>query len=645
MSLVPLLRSAALSLLCYCCLLSPCVSVLVSAAHIQVPIAASGHVFVVNATVGTPPQPFSLLLSPSSPHTWVPQDDITPCSNNFDLLSGFTSSDGSSGSACGWGAFTRSASSTNGKVDQVFVNFVVGYTDTINVSGENMTDTLTVGDVKVEDFSLGIVSSVSNNQYIGMLGLGNDGATLYPRASSRYRPNLIDNLFSSGQIATQAYSIWLDNPEGTSGALLLGAIDKSRYQGDLTRLKTIQPYDIWPSAFAVSLNGVEVSGGKEAFKYEGDPVVVTVNPAESYSYLPDALADSIFAATGATWDDTLKLATIPCDAASKTSSLSKTALKLQLQGPDGPVLDVRIGDLVVPQVVTRWEIAWNSQDSLSKNTCIFGIQKKTFLGTSNSNPEFNLGSSLLRRTYMVFDNVNKDIAVAPVSASAKSAAANIVEFSAAGARIPSSKLYCIPSPDQPSSCVEDPDSDTNSDPSSSSSGTSSSSSSDDASSNKKAIVIGVVVPLVLLAILVPLGYYLFLRRRKQKREAQAASLREAQWERARVAHVNNSRSDGSMLDDGEPDNFAEDEFGVKVTVSVSSKVSVMRQTPTPSPIRPDFGLGLPGGFSSSSSITPITEEKDSGLKEKKSQYWGDAVLRAGGGGVSDGNLSARSVSR
>ncbi|KAK4213922.1 putative aspartic protease [Rhypophila decipiens] len=633
MSLVLSLRSAALSFLC-CCLLSPFAGCLASAAsHIQVPLSASGHVFLVNVTVGTPPQPLSLLLSPSSPHTWLPQSDAMPCTNNFDTLAGSVqASDDSAGSACGWGVFNPSTSSTNRMAEGVFVDFSIAYSDTMTVGGLNMTDTLTLGDAKLDALPMGIVTSVSNNQYIGMMGLNNDASTLYPRPSSRYRPNLIDQLVSSGKITTQAYSVWLDDPEGRSGALLLGAIDKSRYQGDLARLKTIQPYDIFPSAFAVSLNGVEVSGGKENFKYGGAPVAVTVNPAETFSFLPDALADSIITAAGATWDPTLKLATIPCDAASKTSTLKQISLKLQLQGPGGPALDVRMSDLVVSQRVTKWQIAMALLE-LDKNVCLFGIQKKTFLGSSNSNPQFNLGSSLLRRTYMVFDNVNKDIALAPVSPSARSAEANIIPFAKAGARIPSSKLYCIPDENESSSCLEESESDSDSDPASSGEGVSSTT-SESSPSDKKAIIIGVVVPLVLLAILAPLGYLFFVRRRKRNRQRQAEALREA--------HM--------LHDDDEPDNFAEDEFGVKVTVSVSSKVSMMKQTPSPSPIRPDFGLGLPGGFNSSSSITPITEEKSDGHsghqgKEKKGQYWGDAVLRAGGGGTSDGNLSARSVSR
>src|SRR5512140_3462318 len=114
MSLILLLRSAALSLLFATAASAhllvpftrqPNLHARSSAGPYSVPVAASGHVFVVNVTVGTPPQPFSLLLAPSSPHTWVPKVDAMPCKTGYDSLAGFHPPDDGSKSACGWGAF------------------------------------------------------------------------------------------------------------------------------------------------------------------------------------------------------------------------------------------------------------------------------------------------------------------------------------------------------------------------------------------------------------------------------------------------------------------------------------------------------------------------------------------------------------
>lgn len=605
MSLVLLLRSAALYLLfataAYAHILVPfsrernIASRSADGTPASVPIVASGHVFVVNVTVGTPPQSLSLLLSPSSPHTWVPKAEVMSCLTGFDSLSGFHSSD-ASGSACKWGSFSQSKSSTARTAEQIYLDFVVASTDTINVSGVNITDTFRLGDIEVEDLSMGLVDSVSNQQWVGMIGLGNDATTNFPRPSSRQRPNLIDRLVASGKIVSQAYSIWLNNPEGASGSLLLGAIDKSRYEGDLIRLSSIEPYDVFPSAFAVNVSSVNVDEAKQAYKYEGPNLAVSISPAETFSYLPDALADGVTAAAGATWDTALQRVTIPCDAGSKNP---KTNFRFQLEGPAGPVLNAHLADLVVPREITNWETAFNSLANIPKGTCLFGIQKYPDL-RDGRNLQYNIGSSLLRRTYMVFDAANKDVALAPVKAGAAGQTPVIVPFEKQGARIPFSRPYCTAG----DACPDE----------STTAGASTIDPSEKPKSQKwKKIVIGVCVPVGALAILIPIAYVLFMKRRKRQAEARE------QW----AAKNRTQGGSGDSID--EEDSFREDEFGVKVTVSVSSKVSMAKP---PSPPR---SPGLTGTF-------PIIPE------ERKSQFWGDAVLGAGGGGAGRSTKSGSETS-
>jgi hypothetical protein len=476
----------------------------------------------------------------------------------YDALAGFSADEGSN-SACRWGAFSVSKSSTAQTAEQLFVDFVVAYTDTINVSGVNITDTLMLGDIELQDFSMGLVSSTSNQQWIGMLGLGNDATTNFPRPSAKYRPNFVDRLVSSGKITSQAYSIWLDNAEGTSGALLLGAIDTSRYEGELMRLNAAQPYDVFPSAFRISLVSVNIDDDGR-FQYTGPSILASLSPAETFSYLPDGLAEGIMAASGASWNTALQRATIPCDAGSKTP---QTSLRFQLEGQDGPVLNARLADLVVPQEVSDWEIAYATLGTLNKTTCLFGIQKYGDLRASNT-PQYNLGSSLLRRTYMVFDAANKHVALAPAKqVGSSSDQSSIVPFEERGAPIPQSRFYCAGGDGD--SCIDA----TQSNGDSSGSGPSDGASSPN--ENWKKIVIGVVVPIGILAVLVPVVYVIVMRR---KRQAEA------------------KQREKELGTDGE-ESFKEDAFGVTVTVSVSSKVSVVKP---PSP--PALFLGLPGALPS-----------------------------------------------
>ncbi|KAK4225318.1 putative aspartic protease [Podospora fimiseda] len=544
----------------------------------SLPISSSGHAFVVKVTVGTPPQQLSLLLSPSSPHTWVPKGEGMSCNQAFDSISLFHPASGT-GSACRWGAFTSSQSSTKKDVDGVFVNFVVAYTDTITVTGINITDTLKVGDIELKDFSMGLVDTVPNQQWIGMLGLGNDATTLYPNPSSmKYRPNFIDTLVSTGKINSQAYSIWLDNPSGSSGSLLLGAIDKSRYEGQLTRVNSIHPYDVFPSAFAVSLTGVKID---DSSKYNGPAIVASLSPAETFSYLPDDLAETIMAASGATWATDLQKVTIPCDAGTKNT---KSSIRLQLEGPAGPVLHVRLADLVVPQEVTLWEVAMDTNKELPRNTCLFGIQKHPELRSNTKHgPQHNLGSSLLRRTYMVFDAANKDLAFAPMKYPAAEQP-DIVQFDKQAARIPDSRYYC----NRGDECLESNDP-IPSDPDLDGIKTGEEKKNDD----WKKIVIGVVVPIGVIAILAPIIYILIMRRRKREAERR-------QWS----APGKESQSSLQQTAEDGDDNFEEDEFGVKVTVSVATKVSNRNLKPPPSPSPSGSGSEMSMGLSANGSGAP-----------------------------------------
>ncbi|KAL1844745.1 hypothetical protein VTK73DRAFT_1876 [Phialemonium thermophilum] len=69
--------------------------------------------------------------------------------------------------------------------------------------------------------------------------------------------------------------------------------------------------------------------------------------------------------------------------------------------------------------------------------CVFGVQNSSMEGY------YLLGGGLLRRSYLVFDLVNQEVAVAAAKfASSSSATPTIVEFASYGALVPSSTPYC-----------------------------------------------------------------------------------------------------------------------------------------------------------------------------------------------------------
>ncbi|KAK0738919.1 aspartic peptidase domain-containing protein, partial [Schizothecium vesticola] len=341
------------------------------------------YAYMINVTVGTPGQPIALVISVSSSHTWVLDAGARFCLE-----------------AALRDLHISTQSTTYSEVDEAYRGFFVPYADGSIVEGTNFTDRLVVDGTATDDFFMGNVHSNTHQTGIGILGLGiNDPTRSW---SIRNYPSFVDRVVSSGRIASPAYSMWLDAPERATGSLLLGAIDLGRFTGPLVRLREGRPTGC-RTAFSLPVHGVNAS--EKRLKDNSRHFVAAVNPGEAFSYLPSALVDSIMETAGATWDDRLKRATIPCDAVSQRLG----EVEFELQGPGGPVLHVQLADLIIP----RARLNFVHGVFLGPNECLFGVQKVDLRPTASIAPFYNIGSSLLHRTYMVFDNANDGIALAP----------------------------------------------------------------------------------------------------------------------------------------------------------------------------------------------------------------------------------------
>ncbi|KAK5659613.1 hypothetical protein OQA88_817 [Cercophora sp. LCS_1] len=368
----------------------------------ELPTHSAGHVYIVNATVGEPGQAVSLVLSPSSPQTFVPNADSYICGKGYrsylDRTPGEPLPDLEPENACVWGSYTPQRSYSFKMSKETFGTFNTHSTLVGPIDGLSMTETLEIGNVQVRELPIVNAHPVGNQHWIGRLGLGSAA-----RNNGDYE-SFIDRLVPSGDISSPAYSIWLNDPEGRSGSLLLGAIDRSRYMEPLVRIPANFDHILGQGTFAVSLHslhGIRKSDYSIPVTNTGG-LTVALDTAEVYSYLPGGLADSIMGAVGASWDETLARAFIRCDAA--TDNPAK--IRFVLGGEDSFVLSASVADLIVPQEVTAVEMGLKGQ-VLKPNQCAFGVQKYREDPWTN-NPVYVLGSSLLRRAYMVFDGANQE---------------------------------------------------------------------------------------------------------------------------------------------------------------------------------------------------------------------------------------------
>lgn len=343
---------------------------------------------------------------------------------------------------------------TYSEVDEAYGRFFVPYADGSIVEGTNFTDRLAVDGVVMDDLFMGNVHSNTHQTAIGILGLGINAPTR--SGSTHIYPSFVDRAVSSRRIASPAYSMWLDAPEGATGSLLLGAIDLSRFTGPLVRLQAGRPAG-YRAVFSLPVRGVNVSGKR--LNDNGRRFIAALNPGEAFSYLPSMLADSIMEIAGATWDDGLKRAMIPCDAASQRLA----EFEIELQGPGGPVLHVQLADLIIPRAVDFWRLNFVHGVFLRPNACLFGVQKVDMSPTASIAPFYSIGSSLLRRTYMVFDVANDGIALASTKfplGSPDPHRPSVVAFESFGATVPSSTPFpcgeaCRPSCSAAGDCTAD----------------------------------------------------------------------------------------------------------------------------------------------------------------------------------------------
>lgn len=285
--------------------------------------------------------------------------------------------------------------------------------------------------MSVSNLTMGLVNESST--FHGVLGIGYNDSTY---------DNLPDRLRDQGLITTTAYSLWVDDDRASSGNLLFGAIDTTKFDGNLTRIQSEFSY-YQMEVYVGSINGSTVksngpiaitSNDSSYYEYDDYLFPAIYSPPDTVSNLPTNIASQIWDIAGAYFDADLSLAVISCTAINITT----TNFTFQLGATSGgPIITATMADLVIPSDDIDLSIYYSIYEEDKDNMCLFGVQNNSLTYASY----YNLGSTLLRRVYSVFDLVNNEIAIAPVKFDA-TATSNIVDFSSYGAVVPSSTLFC-----------------------------------------------------------------------------------------------------------------------------------------------------------------------------------------------------------
>ena len=323
--------------------------------------------YFANASLGTPAQNFRLHIDTGSSDLWVNAANSQLCR--------------AGGNRCGAsGTYNANDSSTYQYVNGAFN---ISYVDGSGASGDYVKDTFRFGGQTIRELQFGIGYTSSSPE--GILGIGytiNEVAV--GRAGLEPYANLPQKLVDDGTINSNAYSLWLNDLDASTGSILFGGVDTDKYHGELQTLPIIQEQDTY-AEFIIVLTGMGQNGQNSSL-FSNQNVPVLLDSGSSLMYLPDNVVNSIYQQYRAQYDSSAGAAYVDCSLGNQQGSLEFDF--------SGVRISVPLNELVILAAVSR-----------GQSVCILGIAPA---GNSIS----VLGDTFLRSAYVVYDLENNEISLA-----------------------------------------------------------------------------------------------------------------------------------------------------------------------------------------------------------------------------------------
>lgn len=220
--------------------------------------------YTADIGIGTPPQYVQVVLDTGSSDLWVYTDGVKLNEVNE--------------------TYNPDESSTFNFVSD---GFEIEYVSGAN-KGHYAEDNMKMGELELEAQRFAYVDEVSDSspEVNGILGIGfTSGETASSSESEEY-PNLPQSLADQGVIKKNAYSLFLDDLDGSCGSILFGGVDDSKYKGDLCTVPI------------TSQNSLEVKVSIEGT----DEISAVLDSGTSLTYIPGDLVSKIAGKIGAIYD-------------------------------------------------------------------------------------------------------------------------------------------------------------------------------------------------------------------------------------------------------------------------------------------------------------------------------------------------------
>ncbi|KAK8122796.1 hypothetical protein PG984_011466 [Apiospora sp. TS-2023a] len=387
--------------------------------------------YFATVSVGSPGQKLTLQLDTGSSDIWVPSSSSSVCtkSASSDGYKGGRGGDGESSSGddegCQLGSFDSSKSTSFKVVGKSMFN--ISYVDGSHSFGDYFTDDFDIGGAKLTNLTMGL--GLDTDIPYGLIGVGyalNEAIVADTQLASSAYQNLPVQMMNEGLISTNAYSLWLNDLDASTGQILFGGVDTEKYEGDMSVINVQKDSQTNAfTSFIVAMTSLTANSpsGSDSLTTRQFPIPVVLDSGTTLSYLPTELAVQVWKEVGAVYDTYTQMAFVPCGMEN-----SKGTFEFGFAGPNGPKISVDMTELVLDIAEGSEAPRFQSGQYKGQPICQFGIQNFT------SEP-FLLGDTFLRSAYVVYDLENNQIGMAKTDFN--STKTNIVPFPSKGASIPS----------------------------------------------------------------------------------------------------------------------------------------------------------------------------------------------------------------
>ncbi|ETI19341.1 hypothetical protein G647_09173 [Cladophialophora carrionii CBS 160.54] len=304
-----------------------------------------------------------------------------------------------------------SSSSTYQLVEQAGFNITYaapGDTD----AGDWGSDTITInGSSPINNQQIG-VASVLVDQH-GVMGVGYDTNEAKNDGPTGVYQSVMDNLVKSGIIHRKAFSLYLNDLEASTGSIILGGIDTTKYSGDLVALPLQATQDGLVKEYYVALTGVsftDATGETTQLSPQGYSQATLLDSGTTNTFLTNDIFTPLALGFGAVLDaEGTGAYLIPCSLSNGNGTIGYL-----FGGEGGITIQVPLANIVGGQIYTP-----DNFDDPSGG-CMLAME------TTRESSGFSiLGDSFLRSAYAVFDLENQVAALGQADEN-KASTSNIV---------------------------------------------------------------------------------------------------------------------------------------------------------------------------------------------------------------------------